>query len=138
VHHVSRGDEQRRRVRVLPLTIAGQLAQDNERDCVRCHHNRKDFCDACHEKPTPGHYSGNWPYVHGQQAKKDRGRCLGCHSEVQLCNQCHTVDHPGGWAASHATVALKGTRSCLVCHPTQMCIDCHADEGVSVKIEAPQ
>ena len=67
-------------------------------------------------------------------AKKDRDRCLGCHTEEQLCNQCHTVDHPADWATSHAPVAAKGMRSCLVCHPTQMCDDCHAAEGVSTQV----
>lgn len=109
----------------------GKLALDNEQDCLRCHHNKAQFCDGCHAKPTPGHYSGDWPYTHGLQAKKDQGKCLGCHSRKQLCDQCHTVDHPADWATSHAAVAAKGTRSCLVCHPRQMCVDCHAAEGVT-------
>ena len=109
----------------------GKLALANEQDCIRCHHNKAQFCDRCHARPTPGHYSGNWPYAHGLEAKKDRARCLGCHSEKQLCNQCHTVDHPADWATSHAPVAAKGDRSCLVCHPRQMCIDCHAAKGVT-------
>jgi len=109
----------------------GKLALQNEQDCLRCHHNKKQFCDGCHAKPTPGHYSGNWPYAHGKEAAKDRGRCLGCHTEKQLCDQCHTVDHPADWATSHAPVAAKGTRSCLVCHPRQMCVDCHDAEGIS-------
>lgn len=116
----------------------GKLALNNERDCLRCHHNKAQFCDGCHKKPTPGHYSGDWPYRHGLQAKKDPGRCLGCHTRKQLCDQCHTVDHPADWVTSHASVAAEGQRSCLVCHPTQMCIDCHADNGVSVKIGAAQ
>jgi nitrate/TMAO reductase-like tetraheme cytochrome c subunit len=110
----------------------GALALANEQDCLRCHHNKAEFCDGCHAKPTPGHYSGNWPYAHGKEAKKDRARCLGCHTEKQLCNQCHTVDHPADWATSHAPVAAKGTRSCMVCHPRQMCDECHQAEGVTV------
>ena len=54
------------------LAEHGKLALANEQDCVRCHHNKAQFCDGCHSKPTPGHYSGNWPYAHGLQAKKDR------------------------------------------------------------------
>jgi nitrate/TMAO reductase-like tetraheme cytochrome c subunit len=111
----------------------GALAVANEQDCLRCHHNKADFCDGCHAKPTPGHYSGNWPYAHGLEAKKDRARCLGCHSEKQLCDQCHTVDHPADWAISHAPIAAKGDRSCLVCHPRQMCVDCHRAEGVTTQ-----
>jgi nitrate/TMAO reductase-like tetraheme cytochrome c subunit len=109
----------------------GELALNNEQDCLRCHHNKAQFCDACHAKPTQGHYSGDWPYVHGREAAKDRSACLGCHSEKQLCDQCHTADHPADWATSHASVAAKGDRSCLVCHPRQMCVDCHAAEGVT-------
>ncbi len=115
------------------LAEHGKLALNNEQDCIRCHHNKAQFCDGCHARPTPGHYSGNWPYAHGVQAKKDRTRCLGCHSEKQLCDQCHTVDHPADWATSHAPVALKGERSCLVCHPKQMCVDCHKAEGVTTQ-----
>ncbi len=115
------------------LAEHGKLALNNEQDCIRCHHNKAQFCDGCHARPTPGHYSGNWPYAHGLQAKKDRTRCLGCHSEKQLCDQCHTVDHPADWVTSHAPVALKGERSCLVCHPKQMCVDCHKAEGVTTQ-----
>lgn len=111
----------------------GKLALDNEQVCYRCHHNKVQFCDACHNKPTPGHYSADWPYVHGKQAEKDPASCLGCHTRKQLCNQCHTVDHPSDWATSHASVALKGTRSCLVCHPKRMCTDCHTAKGISLQ-----
>ena len=108
----------------------GKLALANEPDCLRCHHDRAEFCDACHAKPTPGHYTGDWRYSHGIQARKDRGRCLGCHSYASLCKQCHEVSHPADWGVSHAPVAAKGTASCLVCHPRQMCVDCHREKGV--------
>jgi nitrate/TMAO reductase-like tetraheme cytochrome c subunit len=113
----------------------GQLALNNVQDCLRCHHNKAQFCDACHAKPTPGHYSADWPYVHGKQAIKNRAACLGCHSEKQLCDQCHTVNHPADWATAHAPVAAKGDRSCLVCHPRQMCVDCHAAQSVTVQAQ---
>ena len=39
----------------------GKLALANvEQDCIRCHHNKAQFCDGCHAEPTPGHY-WNWP-----------------------------------------------------------------------------
>ena len=57
------------------LTEHGSLAIANERDCLRCHHNKKDFCDGCHEKPTPGHYSGNWP-VRARQRGQEGPRPL--------------------------------------------------------------
>ena len=62
------------------ITAHGKLALANEQDCLRCHHNKAQFCDGCHAKPTPGHYLGDWRASHGQQAVKDRARCLGCHS----------------------------------------------------------
>jgi nitrate/TMAO reductase-like tetraheme cytochrome c subunit len=108
----------------------GQLALENEQDCLRCHHNKAEFCDGCHAKPPPGHYSGDWRYSHGLQAVKDRSRCYGCHSYEDLCKQCHEVSHPADWADSHAPVAAKGSESCLVCHPRLMCIDCHRAKGV--------
>ena len=128
---------QSNQVSMAVCTMCHQKAVDTNQ-CSFCHYNKVQFCDGCHKKPTPGHYSGDWPYRHGVQAKKDPGRCLGCHTRKQLCDQCHTVDHPADWATSHASVAAKGQRSCLVCHPSQMCIDCHAANGVSVKIEATQ
>ena len=112
------------------ITAHGKLALANEEDCLRCHHDKVEFCDGCHAKPTPGHYSGDWRSSHGQQALKDRGRCLGCHSSDSLCKQCHEVSHPADWGDSHAPVAAKGTASCMVCHPRQMCVDCHREKGV--------
>lgn len=112
------------------ITAHGKLALANEADCLRCHHNKAAFCDACHAKPPPGHYSGNWSSAHGKQASKDRGLCLGCHSYQTLCRQCHEVSHPADWLDSHAPVAAKGAESCLVCHSRLMCVDCHRQRGV--------
>lgn len=112
------------------ITAHGRLAVADEEDCLRCHHDKAAFCDSCHAKPPPGHYSGDWRYSHGKHAVKDRALCLGCHSFEELCKQCHEVSHPDDWAASHASVAAKGTASCMVCHPPLMCGDCHGKEGV--------
>jgi len=108
----------------------GSLAAADEQACLRCHHDKAAFCDACHAKPPPGHYTDNWRFTHGTQARQDRARCLGCHSYEGLCRQCHEVHHPTDWGTSHASVALKGTRSCLVCHPQDMCTACHQAKGV--------
>jgi len=112
------------------ITAHGRLAMADEKDCLRCHHDKAAFCDACHAKPPPGHYTGDWRYSHGQQAVKDRALCLGCHSYETLCKQCHEVSHPEDWATSHGPVAAKGTESCMVCHPSLMCDDCHGKGGV--------
>jgi nitrate/TMAO reductase-like tetraheme cytochrome c subunit len=108
----------------------GRFALLNEAECLRCHHDKKAFCDACHAKPTPAHYSGTWRYTHGATASADRASCLGCHDYQKFCLQCHQVDHPSDWATSHAAVAVKGDESCLVCHPRSMCTDCHRQRGV--------
>ena len=112
------------------ITAHGKLALANEEDCLRCHHNKAQFCDGCHAKPPPGHYSGSWGSDHGEQAVKNRGRCLGCHSYESLCKQCHQVSHPTDWLDSHAPVAAKGDESCLVCHARVTCVACHRAKGV--------
>jgi hypothetical protein len=109
----------------------GSFALVNEAECLRCHHDKKAFCDACHSKPTPDHYSGTWRYTHGPTASADRAGCLGCHDEKSFCAQCHQVDHPADWVSTHGAIAAKGSESCLVCHPRSMCVQCHEKEGVS-------
>ena len=108
----------------------GKLAAADETDCLRCHHDKAQFCDRCHAKPPPGHYADKWRYTHGQQAAKDRDLCLGCHSYETLCRQCHEVSHPDDWTQAHAAAAVKGDASCLVCHPPAMCDKCHREVGV--------
>ena len=116
------------------LTGHGKLAQADEQDCLRCHHDKAQFCDSCHAKPPQGHYTGDWRNAHGTQAEKDRDLCYGCHSYEDLCKQCHQVSHPEDWIEVHPAVAAKGQESCMVCHPRQMCLDCHRDNGVEVDI----
>jgi hypothetical protein len=81
---------------------------------------RRSSATAATRSPRPATTQATGP-TPTAEARRPR-RCLGCHTEEQLCNQCHTVDHPADWGTSHAPVAAKGTRSCLVCHP-QMCVD---------------
>jgi nitrate/TMAO reductase-like tetraheme cytochrome c subunit len=116
------------------ITAHGKLAQADEADCLRCHHDKEQFCDSCHAKPPQGHYTGDWRNDHGQQAEKDVDLCLGCHSYEELCKQCHQVSHPADWTETHPAAAAKGQESCMVCHPRQMCVDCHRDNGVEVDV----
>jgi nitrate/TMAO reductase-like tetraheme cytochrome c subunit len=109
----------------------GRFALLNEAECLRCHHDKKAFCDACHAKPTPAHYSGTWRYTHGPTASADRASCLGCHDYQSFCVQCHQVDHPSDWSSSHGQAATAAPKSCLVCHPRSMCSDCHQQRGVT-------
>lgn len=112
------------------LAAHGAFALQNEEQCLRCHHDKAAFCDACHAQPTPDHYSGTWRYTHGPVAAADTAGCLGCHDERSFCQQCHEVDHPSDWVDTHGETAAKGTESCLVCHPQTMCVECHEQRGI--------
>ena len=107
------------------LKAHGRAASQDPSECLRCHHDEKAFCDACHSIPTPAHFSGTWLYTHGKAATADEAGCLGCHNYQAFCAQCHQVDHPADWVATHGAVASKGYTSCLVCHPRSMCDQCH-------------
>jgi nitrate/TMAO reductase-like tetraheme cytochrome c subunit len=109
----------------------GHFALVNEAECLRCHHDKKAFCDACHAKPPADHYSGTWRYTHGPAARADRAGCLGCHDEESFCVQCHQVSHPADWLTAHGHVATEAPQSCLDCHQRSMCVQCHEKEGVS-------
>ena len=108
----------------------GPRAVANEPECLRCHHDKVNFCDECHSRPTPDHFAADWRYSHGPTATEDRAGCLGCHDEATFCNQCHRVSHPDDWVDTHADVATPGAGSCLTCHPQNMCVRCHAKENV--------
>ena len=112
------------------LGTHGRQALGHEADCLRCHHDKVAFCDACHARPPASHFAGDWRYGHGPLATADKAACLGCHSEQTFCMQCHQVDHPTDWPTAHAAVAARGTASCLVCHPRAMCVTCHVAKGV--------
>ena len=112
------------------LETHGQEATRDETACLRCHHSKADFCDACHANPTPDHFSGDWRYTHGPTAEQDRPGCLGCHSEDTFCEQCHRVSHPSDWEQTHGEVAAKSQGACQVCHPQGMCTRCHEQRGV--------
>lgn len=100
-------------------------------DCLRCHHDKVAFCDACHARPPASHFAGDWRYSHKTAAEAANAACLGCHDSQAFCAQCHQVNHPYDWAQSHAAVAIKGDDSCLVCHPRSMCDECHLRQGVA-------
>ena len=109
----------------------GKRARQDLDACLRCHHSEADFCDPCHAKPTPDHFSGTWRYDHGKTALKDRDGCLGCHSETDFCDQCHRVRHPDDWLETHWGPGAESRDGCLVCHPRSMCDRCHARQGVT-------
>jgi nitrate/TMAO reductase-like tetraheme cytochrome c subunit len=116
-----------------PAFAESHGAQANGRldDCLRCHHDKAAFCDACHARPPASHFAGDWRYGHGTLAAADNAACVGCHDSEQFCEQCHKVTHPKDWVDSHGAVAAKGDDSCLVCHPRSMCDECHSREGVN-------
>lgn len=108
------------------LETHGEEAAADDGPCLRCHHDAEAFCDECHSRPTPDHFSGTWRYTHNEAAAADRSGCLGCHDEDVFCEQCHRVSHPDDWMTSHGEVAGTGGGSCLTCHPQSMCDTCHA------------
>ncbi|NLG65593.1 MAG: hypothetical protein GX537_08315 [Actinobacteria bacterium] len=114
------------------LETHGQQALADPDSCLRCHHSKASFCDACHANPTPDHFSGDWRYTHNKTAEKDPEGCTGCHEE-SFCNECHQVQHPDDWREAHGGVAEKSEEACLVCHPRSMCDRCHAQQGVTVQ-----
>lgn len=108
------------------LETHGKEARVGEEACLRCHHDAAAFCDECHARPTPDHFSGTWRYTHGAVAGDDREGCLGCHDERRFCEQCHRVSHPDDWVRTHGAVASRGG-SCMTCHPQSMCDRCHEE-----------
>jgi nitrate/TMAO reductase-like tetraheme cytochrome c subunit len=114
------------------VTHGQQAIARGEAECLRCHHDKAGFCDACHARQPASHFAGDWQYGHGPAATKDRLSCLGCHDAQTFCQQCHQVDHPGDWVQTHGPVALKGSESCSVCHPRAMCVACHTRMGVTL------
>jgi hypothetical protein len=107
----------------------GKEARLNEAECLRCHHDKKNFCDKCHQSAPASHYSGSWRYTHAKDATADPGSCEACHDKA-YCAQCHQVNHPSDWIQTHGPVAKKGPSACLVCHPQGMCDRCHEQNGV--------
>jgi nitrate/TMAO reductase-like tetraheme cytochrome c subunit len=112
------------------LQTHGKEALADQAACLRCHHDKKQFCDACHARPTPDHFSGEWRYTHGPTAKKDPLSCTGCHDSKVFCARCHRVQHPADWVTTHGAVAKQSPDACLVCHPQAMCDRCHQQRGV--------
>jgi hypothetical protein len=109
----------------------GIQALQDEAACLRCHHDKAAFCDACHANPTPAHFSGDWRFTHGATAAKDEAACLGCHSKQDFCQQCHQVSHPSDWQTTHGAVSRQSGKACFVCHQKQECDRCHQQKGVT-------
>jgi nitrate/TMAO reductase-like tetraheme cytochrome c subunit len=109
----------------------GAQALSDPGSCLRCHHSEAEFCDPCHAKPTPDHFSGSWRYAHGPAADEDPLGCTGCHDEDTFCEQCHRVRHPDDWVEAHGNVAAQSPGACLVCHPQGLCNGCHEQTGVT-------
>jgi len=114
------------------LETHGREALGDEEACLRCHHDRARFCDACHARPPADHFSGTWRYTHGSTAAADPLGCTGCHDRDVFCDQCHRVRHPADWKATHGAAAAGSGGGCLVCHPRSMCDRCHERRGVGV------
>lgn len=78
------------------------------------------------------HVTPEWTArYHGEEALKDKSRCLRCHRSQGECDECHRQrpEFHGAtatWIGRHVKYAksLDDPR-CLTCHEKQWCEDCH-------------
>lgn len=91
--------------------------------CKICH-SEKD-CTRCHlMAPHPE----GWPFIHGQEAKKNPRDCVVCHKQDGFCRDCHgiTMPHPASWMPIHKMeVEIAGSDVCRGCHRSEECNRCH-------------
>jgi len=78
------------------------------------------------------HVKPDWtPKYHGEEALKDRSKCLLCHQSEGECDECH-LNRPAfhgstdTWIGRHSknAKAVDDPR-CLACHEKPYCEDCH-------------
>ena len=97
----------------------GKEALVNEEECLRCHHDKKAFCDKCHGFPPSSHYSGQLA-LHARRGRRRRiPRTARPVTTRRTATQCHQVNHPNGWLQVHGGIAARGENACLVCHPSE-------------------
>ncbi|MDF1595326.1 MAG: hypothetical protein P1T08_04390 [Acidimicrobiia bacterium] len=85
-------------------------------DCGTCHLPDSFHPGQDHSLILPGSFDGT-----------DRDSCTACHS-ASTCANCHDINHPDGWNATHgADVDEGGANNCGTCHTATYCSDaCHA------------
>lgn len=123
--------------------------------CLDCH--KKDFdelrCNRCHQnlaalglKPLSLYsHSGNFLKTHKQYARERIEVCVQCHRD-SFCSDCHSkveplmpsmklheslgrsLIHRGDWLTRHRIDAGEDNSSCLKCHRTSECNECHSEK----------
>jgi len=104
-------------------------AKHDPKQCTMCH--QQSFCDDCHGLPMP--HPDDWTkgeQGHAAVAETNRAVCTRCHTEKpDPCSMCHHKAYDpavGSWVRQHpAEVKKQGTSSCLDCHATSYCVQCH-------------
>lgn len=117
-------------------------------DCLTCHTNTstgandivpKDKCFTCHNVPARLDKYGDFNIVHTTHVSNNKIACYNCHGDVKhaptikdnLCDTCHSNQHPKDWLVTHKTQVLAGTGvACNNCHQPKFCADCHAERNV--------
>lgn len=139
--------------------------------CTTCHQADMDrlACRTCHtrlpelgEAPTDVavHKAGFFP-IHGSWARGSSTMCAQCH-EQRFCADCHEKTgpvkasltypeqverkfvHRADWISRHALESQAKPASCLACHGTSFCSECHernlekkAEEGITGLAASP-
>lgn len=92
--------------------------------CATCH--QEDFCVRCHGVPLP--HPPDFGGTHGDSGVEGLAGCRTCHKTQEFCSDCHGMEmpHPEGFLQQHSSLA-EGLEdpSCMRCHGSQDCIDCH-------------
>ena len=135
--------------------------------CLDCHPHRQQYdqgsCATCHkdlkrypQKPiTMFSHQGNFVTGHARPARSSPESCATCHEQT-FCADCHSrtvlgpielkfperVDsdliHRGDFLVRHSIESRADPASCLRCHGTSFCENCHKQQGVSGRSDNPR
>lgn len=140
---------------------AGVGKPDHSR-CVECHQEDFDqmLCAKCHmdfggiglTKLSSFKHANDFMGRHPEYARKNTKACTQCHTE-SYCLDCHNKQedlkpslkypekvragliHRGDWETTHRIEAKLNQASCLKCHGTKYCTDCHTNRGIAARAE---
>lgn len=128
--------------------------------CTGCHHHKQEFddgrCQPCHvslqHKPLKpiSMYSHQGDYIrrHRVDARTSAETCASCH-HASFCTDCHRNNggalpelrypeqvesrfiHRNDFISRHSLEARADQSSCLRCHGTSYCMDCHRLQNVA-------
>lgn len=128
--------------------------------CFECHEHKSQWdsgrCAPCHDRKdiervlpvTFLQHDSAFLRKHGALARSQEKVCAQCHTQSD-CDDCHDLTqrlrverrlpeelernfvHRGDPLASHSIEARAGSASCMRCHDTASCDDCHLERGVS-------